>query len=56
MNILKLSKNKQLDYTDNIILEYCIKITKTDYVNLSTNKCYSDSFKNFVDLKFFDEN
>lgn len=41
MNILKLSKNKQLDYTDNIILEYCIKITKTDYVNLSTNKCYS---------------
>lgn len=40
MNTLKLSKNKQLGYDNTIILEYYIKITKTQYTNKSTNKTY----------------
>lgn len=40
MNTLKLSKNKQLGYDNTIILEYYIQITKTQYVNRTTNKSY----------------
>ena len=41
MNTLLLSKNKQLGYDDKIILEYCIKITRTEYTSRITDKCYS---------------
>ena len=40
MNMLRLSGNKQLGYNDKILLEYCIKITKTEYTSRITNRDY----------------
>ncbi|WP_302290260.1 hypothetical protein [Methanosphaera stadtmanae] len=41
MNTLQLSDNKQLSYDNKIMLEYCIKITRTEYTSKIRDKCYS---------------